>query len=66
MKLRFEGWDTRLTTMISSISHVLKWKLFHHKELSEWTKLRCLETHAILLYLIKLKVPLWLLKMALS
>lgn len=24
--------------MISSISHVLKWKLFHHKELSEWTK----------------------------
>ncbi|KAF0330560.1 salicylate hydroxylase [Colletotrichum asianum] len=38
MKLRFEGWDTRLTTMISSISHVLKWKLFHHKELSEWTK----------------------------
>ncbi|KAK1856983.1 salicylate hydroxylase [Colletotrichum chrysophilum] len=38
MKLRFEGWDTRLTMMISSISHVLKWKLFHHKELSEWTK----------------------------
>ncbi|CAI0642922.1 unnamed protein product [Colletotrichum noveboracense] len=24
--------------MISSISHVLKWKLSHHKELSEWTK----------------------------
>ncbi|EQB54277.1 hypothetical protein CGLO_05915 [Colletotrichum gloeosporioides Cg-14] len=38
MMLRFEGWDARLTTMISSISHVLKWKLFHHKELSEWTK----------------------------
>ncbi|KAH0430705.1 hypothetical protein CcaCcLH18_07620 [Colletotrichum camelliae] len=38
MKLRFKGWDARLTTIISSISHVLKWKLFHHKELSEWTK----------------------------
>ncbi|KAI8663819.1 FAD-binding-3 domain-containing protein [Fusarium keratoplasticum] len=38
MRACFEGWDQRLTRMISCISTVLKWKLCHHEELVTWTK----------------------------
>ncbi|KAJ4194769.1 hypothetical protein NW759_016485 [Fusarium solani] len=38
MRACFEGWDQRLTKMISCISTVLKWKLCHHEELVTWTK----------------------------
>ncbi|KAM5358691.1 hypothetical protein ACJZ2D_015082 [Fusarium nematophilum] len=38
MKASFEGWDERLTQMISCVPSVLKWKLCHHDELEVWTK----------------------------
>ncbi|KAH7161940.1 hypothetical protein B0J13DRAFT_632650 [Dactylonectria estremocensis] len=38
MKASFDGWDERLTKMISCIPSVLKWKLCHHDELEFWTK----------------------------
>ncbi|KAH7232699.1 hypothetical protein B0J15DRAFT_409039 [Fusarium solani] len=38
MRACFEGWDQKLTRMISCISTVLKWKLCHHEELVTWTK----------------------------
>lgn len=38
MRACFEGWDERLTKIISCIPSVLKWKLCHHEELESWTK----------------------------
>ncbi|QGI68533.1 hypothetical protein CEK26_012494 [Fusarium fujikuroi] len=36
MRSSFEGWDPRLTKLISCVPSVLKWKLSHHKELESW------------------------------
>ncbi|KAF4340669.1 salicylate hydroxylase [Fusarium beomiforme] len=38
MRSSFEGWDPRLTKLISCVPSVLKWKLSHHKELESWTR----------------------------
>ncbi|KAF4443576.1 salicylate hydroxylase [Fusarium acutatum] len=38
MRRSFEGWDPRLTKMISRVTSVLKWKLCHHEELESWTR----------------------------
>ncbi|KAF5242940.1 hypothetical protein FANTH_8436, partial [Fusarium anthophilum] len=38
MRRSFEGFDPRLTKMISRVTSVLKWKLCHHEELESWTR----------------------------
>ncbi|KAF5541288.1 salicylate hydroxylase [Fusarium mexicanum] len=38
MRRSFEGFDPRLTKMISRVKSVLKWKLCHHEELESWTR----------------------------
>lgn len=38
MRETFKGWDSSLTTIISRIPSVLKWKLCFHDELDTWYK----------------------------
>ncbi|KAH8815290.1 putative salicylate hydroxylase [Xylogone sp. PMI_703] len=38
MAAHFEGWDPILSDIISCLKSALKWKLFHFKELDQWTK----------------------------
>ncbi|KAF5650801.1 salicylate hydroxylase [Fusarium tjaetaba] len=38
MRRSFEGWDPRLTKMLSAVTSVLRWKLCHHEELESWTR----------------------------
>ncbi|KAL2276029.1 hypothetical protein FJTKL_01423 [Diaporthe vaccinii] len=38
MRETFQGWDNRLTKIISRIPSVLKWKLCFHDELDTWNK----------------------------
>ncbi|TQW01407.1 salicylate hydroxylase [Cordyceps javanica] len=38
MRALFEGWDERLSKMLSLVKSVEKWKLCHHEELACWSK----------------------------
>lgn len=38
MQDTFQGWDSRITKIISTVESVLKWRLCHHEELRSWTR----------------------------
>lgn len=60
MRETFNGWDSRLTKIISCIPSVLKWKLCYHEQLEIWCKVGLIivsEALFILIYVLREMLP---------